>query len=208
MSPLKILDERGFESALTDLTRRDKDLNFIVETFGKPPFWRREPGFATLVQIILEQQVSLASARSAYQKLLKRLNTLTPRKFLTLDEQELKQIGFSRQKAHYCRELAKTIESGEFDLDDLQKRDDRQAMERLMNLKGIGTWTAEVYLLMALKRADVFPRKDLALAIAVKRLKKSESLPTFDELQELSRCWKPYRAVAARLLWYFYLNSV
>ncbi|NOX87674.1 MAG: DNA-3-methyladenine glycosylase 2 family protein [Calditrichaeota bacterium] len=208
MSPIKILDERGFESALTELTLRDKDLNFIVETFGKPPFWRREPGFATLVQIILEQQVSLASARSAYQKLLKRLKTLTPRKFLTLDEQELKQIGFSRQKAHYCRELAKTIESGEFDFDDLQKADDRQAMERLMSLKGIGTWTAEVYLLMALKRADIFPRKDLALAIAVKRLKKSESLPTFDELHELSQRWKPYRAVAARLLWHFYLSTV
>lgn len=188
------------------LACRDPDLAAIVEKYGPPPLWARPPGFPTLVQIILEQQVSLASARAAFEKLAAVCIPFTPRRFLIFDDAALKQAGFSRQKTRYCRHLARAIIDGQLDLEALVHLDDAAVHAALVQIKGIGTWTANIYLLMALRRPDVWPRGDLALAKAVQEVKKLPHLPTDEELHAMSEQWRPWRAVAARLLWHHYLS--
>jgi DNA-3-methyladenine glycosylase II len=170
--------------------------------------WAREPGFPTLIHIILEQQVSLASARAAYERLLAADSPLTPARFLEFDDATLKTIGFSRQKTRYGRELARAILDGRLDLAGLHTLDDASARSELVVIKGIGPWTADIYLLMALRRPDVWPSGDLALANAAQRVKRLASRPAPDELDALGIAWKPWRAVAARLLWHYYLSDM
>jgi DNA-3-methyladenine glycosylase II len=201
------LTEEAFAHGLDDLCGRDPDLAQIMTRFGPPPMWAREPGFPTLIHIILEQQVSLASARAAYDRLLAAASPLTPARFLELDDAELKTIGFSRQKTTYGRELAGTILSGRLNLAGLETLDDKNVRSELMAIKGIGPWTADIYLLMALRRPDVWPSGDLALANAAHRVKRLASRPTPDELDALGADWRPWRAVAARLLWHYYLSD-
>ncbi|MBZ0201156.1 MAG: hypothetical protein K8H86_14885 [Ignavibacteriaceae bacterium] len=178
-----------------------------MSKYGPPPLWGREEGFATLLYIILEQQVSLASAKAAYNKLIERLGKITPRKFLTLSDSELKTIGFSRQKTSYGRNLAEAVIKGTLNIPELYNLDGEEAKNNLMRIKGIGNWTADIYLLMALGRPDILPSGDLALLSAVHKLKKLEHRPSNEEFFEMSKKWKPWRAVAARILWHFYLSE-
>ena len=201
------LTDTTFQQAISELCKRDEDLAQIFDRIGPPPMWVREPGFPTLVRIILEQQVSLASAKAAYDRLLTKVSPLTAGSFLTLSDEELKQIGFSRQKTGYCRALAESIRNGELNLENFAGLEDEEVRRRLIDLKGIGEWTVEIYLLMALKRPDVWPKHDLALAVAVQQVKKLNSRPSPEELETLSIPWKPWRAVAARMLWHHYLNN-
>ena len=201
------LDEEKLAAACQKLSKTDDDLAFIFRRFGEPPLWAREPGFATLVHIILEQQVSLASAKSAFDKLVKSVEILTPASFLTLNDAELKTVGFSRQKTVYARVLAEAILNEKIDLKALETLPDEKVKVELKKLKGIGDWTSDIYLLMALRRADVMPKGDLALHVAWQKLKNLESRPTADEFLLIAEKWKPLRAVAARLLWHFYLNA-
>jgi DNA-3-methyladenine glycosylase II len=203
---LETLNEKKLVSICEKLSEKDKDLAYIFETHGMPPLWKREANFATLIHIILEQQVSLASALSAFNKLSERLGKITPEKVSSLSDEELKSCYFSRQKTVYARELAKAVLSGSLDLKSLGKLPDAQVKIELKKIKGIGDWTSDIYLLMALLRADVMPKGDLALHVAYKKLKKLERAPTSDEFQIIAEKWKPFRAVAARLLWHFYLE--
>ena len=199
------LDESSLKRGLSRLVRIDADLARVFEQYGAPPLWVREQGFATLLRVILEQQVSLASAEAAYNRLLAAASPLGPETFLPLDDVKLKEIGFSRQKAHYCRELARSISEGRINLSALEKLSDEEARGRLLKLKGVGPWTAEIYLLMALRRVDAWPAGDLALAVAAQSVKRLPVRPTPDELEELAASWRPWRAVAAHLLWHRYL---
>jgi DNA-3-methyladenine glycosylase II len=201
-----ILDEGVFQCSVRELAGRDSDLAGIVETYGTPPLWVRRPGFPSLVYIILEQQVSLASARAAFQRLRAVANPLTPAGFLKLSDKQLKQIGFSRQKTLYTRLLAEALVMRYLDLDDLHDLSDDAARKFLIALKGIGRWTADIYLLSALRRPDIWPIGDLALAIAVQEVKRLRSRPSPEGLEKLSQLWRPYRAVAARLFWHAYLS--
>jgi DNA-3-methyladenine glycosylase II len=201
------LDEEKLVTVCRTLAEQDKDLAFIFERFGKPPLWAREPGFATLVHIILEQQVSLASAKSAFDKLVKQVEVLTPENFLKLNDTELKTAGFSRQKTGYARNLAEAILHEKLDLKRLESLPDREVKDELKKLKGIGDWTADIYLLMALLRPDVMPKGDLALHVAWQKLKNLEHRPVTDDFLITAERWKPFRAVAARLLWHFYLSE-
>ncbi len=205
--PLVHVTEEFFAEAVRELTERDADLARVVEKYGVPPLWVREPGFPTLVYIILEQQVSLASARALYQKLEKAVSPFTPEKFLKLTEVEMRQLGFSRQKAHYTRILADAINQKQFDLDALHELHDDHARERLVALKGIGRWTSDIYLLSALRRPDIWPVGDLALATAVQEVKKLRKRPSPEKLEKMSAPWKPFRAIAARLFWHAYLSK-
>lgn len=189
------------------LVQRDKDLAQVVGRYGAPPMWGRPPGFPTLIHIILEQQVSLASARAAFDRLIAAVSPLTPAGFLTLDDTQLKTIGFSRQKTRYGRLLAEAITQGHLDLDELATRDDATVRDSLMQLKGIGRWSADIYLLMALRRPDIWPRGDLALEVAAQRVKGLAGRPTPDQLEAMAERWRPWRAVAARILWYYYLDG-
>ncbi len=204
---IKTLDEKNLTGICEELAVADSGLAFIFQTYGTPPLWAREASFATLVQIILEQQVSLASAASAFNKLKKRLIEITPENVLELSDEELKACYFSRQKTVYVRELSKAILDGSLDLKALENLSDAEAKHELKKIKGIGDWTADIYLLMALLRADVMPKGDLALHVAYKKLKRLEHAPHADEFQQIAEAWKPFRAAAARLLWYFYLSA-
>jgi DNA-3-methyladenine glycosylase II len=200
------LTEAGLLAAVDELAARDADLAAVVARFGPPPLWARPPGFPTLIHIILEQQVSLASARAAYDRLLAATDPLTPQRFLALDDAALHAVGFSRQKTAYGRILAEAVLSGALDLPALEFMDDAQARAALVSIKGIGPWTAEIYLLMVLLRPDAWPRFDLALVQAAKVVKGLPALPTPVEFERLGEPWRPWRAVAARLLWHDYLS--
>lgn len=211
---LESLTEESFTRGLMVLANLDSDLARILETLGSPPIWSREPGFATLLCIILEQQVSVAAARAVFNRLCAVVVTLTPENFLILDDAQLKGIGFSRQKILYCRGLAQAMPTAgcayathQLDLTKLETMDETVIRTELKRLKGIGDWTVDIYLLMALQRPDVFPKGDLAIAIAFQKLKNLAMRPTPVQLEAMTQHWRPWRAVAARLLWHYYLSN-
>ena len=200
-----LLDEQFFASAARKLSEIDPHLAAVIKTYGLPPLWTREPGFPSLVYIILEQQVSLASARALFQRLQEVVKPFTPGRFLKLSESKMRRLGFSRQKSHYTRLLAEAIHRKQFALHKLHEVEDALAREQLMALKGIGNWTADIYLLSALRRPDIWPIGDLALATAVQEVKRLRKRPSPEKLELMSKPWRPWRAVAARLFWHAYL---
>ena len=200
------LTDETLHAAVDELVARDADLAAVFGRIGYSPMWGREPGFATLIHIILEQQVSLASAKACMDKLIDVLPEVTPEHFLSLDDVQLKSIGFSRQKTRYGREVANAILSGSLDIDGLAELSDAEVQRELVKIKGIGVWTANVYLLMVLLRPDVWATGDRALAVAAKEVLGLEKVPTYPELDEIAERWRPWRSVAARLLWHHYLN--
>lgn len=202
------LSDESLARGVRLLSRRDPDLHSVVKKFGAPPMWAREAGFSTLLHIILEQQVSLASAKAAHTKLLGIASPLTPQRFLKLDDATLKAVGFSRQKTAYGRNVARSIIEGRLDLDSFGSMDDAAVRSSLLEIKGIGRWTSDIYLLMVLRRPDVWPTGDLALAVAVQQLKRLKNRPTPEQLDQLGASWKPWRAVAARILWHYYLSEL
>ncbi len=193
--------------AVQYLAARDADLSAILAGLGALQMWDRAPGFPTLVHIILEQQVSLASARAAFDRLRIAASPLTPETFLTFDDARLKSIGFSRQKTAYARGLAQALLEGQLDLAELAGMPDDAVRRALVSIRGIGLWSADIYLLMALRRPDVWPAGDLALALAAQRIKRLPACPSPAELEALGDTWRPWRAVAARLLWHYYLGG-
>jgi len=203
--PDRALTRRTLLAATRALASTDRALARTVERFGPPPLWSREPGFATLVHLILEQQVSLASAQAAFDRLEEALGTITPAAFLRLDDPTLRAIGFSRQKAGYGRALATELLDG-FDLEALASLDDDMVRHELIRLHGVGRWTADVYLTMCLLRPDAWPHGDQALATAAMEVMGLSTRPTWDELAVVAEAWRPYRAVAARILWHHYLR--
>jgi DNA-3-methyladenine glycosylase II len=206
-SSLFALTPESFKRGLRILARRDPDLRRIIQQFGPPPMWTRKPGFATLIFLILEQQVSLASARAAMNRLLAAASPLTPSRFLELDDAPLRTIGFSRQKMLYGRELAQAILENRLNLGALRKMNDDAVRTELIKIKGIGIWTADNYLLMALRRPDIFPSGDLALVVAAQKVKRLRARPTQEKLDAIGEQWRPWRAVAARILWHYYLSG-
>ncbi len=202
---LRELNKRSLAPACRELSS-DPHLNIVHSKYGVPPLWDREPGFATLLQIILEQQVSLASAKACYDKLEAYLVGVTPEGLLSLSDAELKTVGFSRQKTAYARHLSEALLEKRLDLDRMHLLSDAEVKEELIKLKGIGEWTSDIYLLMALLRPDVMPKGDIALHSAWHRLS-GEPRPSSDEFLVIAERWKPFRSVAARLLWHFYLSE-
>lgn len=197
--------EADFAAALAALTAADPDLGRLVDAHGWPDFWFRPPGFATLVLFILEQQVSLASGAAAFRKLQARIGAVTPPSVLQPDDDQLRADGFSRQKARYVRELARSVLSGAVDLDGLRQVSDDEVRARLTALTGIGPWTAEVYLLSCLRRPDIWPVADRALQVATAEALAMEQVPDAPTLAEIGQRWRPHRSTAARLLWHGYL---
>lgn len=199
------LSEITLLKAAKQLAKRDRDLAAILKTLGPPPLWARPPGFSTLVKIILEQQVSLASAASLFARLEKSVIPFRPARFLELGETHLKLQGLTRQKTAYCLHLAQSLNEKSLRLSQLSRMSDAEVRAALMEIKGIGSWSADVYLLMALRRADIWPASDLALQIAMMKLKGLSFRPNPNQLDEMAEPWRPYRSVAARMLWQYYL---
>jgi DNA-3-methyladenine glycosylase II len=196
-----------FHSICDRLAAKDTDLANIINTYGYPPLWSRPNTFETLVHIILEQQVSLASALSALNKLKERVQELTPARILLLTDEEMRACYVSRQKSGYIKFLAEALLSGHIKLDELQHLSNDEIRAQLITLKGIGHWTIDVYLMFVLQRADIFPIGDLA---AVNAMKKVKGLPTAtkEELVLIAEQWAPYRTVATMLLWHWYLSEL
>jgi len=196
----------SFHSFCDKLIATDSDLAAIFNTYGYPPFWNRPNTFETLVHIILEQQVSLASALSALNKLKERLSELTPARLLLLTDEEMRACYVSRQKNSYLKYLAEAILSGQLNLEALQDMPDDEVRARLTALKGIGNWTADIYLVFVLQHPDVFPIGDLAAVNALKRVKNLPADTTREQVLEVAGQWQPYRTIATMLLWHYYLS--
>ena len=177
----------------------------IINRYGYPPLWSRQPNFKTLIHFILEQQVSLASALAALRQLQAKLGEVTPEKLLLLSDEEMKACYFSRQKMGYARHLATAVISGQINIEALAILPDKEVISQLTRLKGIGIWTAEVFLMMAINRSDFFPVGDVALINSVRHELQNPDLTKTDIL-ELSAIWSPYRTVAAYLFWHVYLE--
>lgn len=194
-----------FHAMCDRLAREDRDLLSIIRAHGYPPLWSRPEGFATLVHIILEQQVSLASARAALDKLIEKTGTITPENVLALSDETLKACYFSRQKMAYVRDLATRVMDGMLQLASFQELSNEAIRRELTAVKGIGSWTADIYLMMALHRCDLFPLGDIALINSIKAVKKLPSTTSHEEIALLANNWRPYRTVAAFLLWHAYI---
>lgn len=199
-------NESNFYVICDKLAANDKFLAAVIHEYGYPPVWTRPNTFSTLVLTILEQQVSLASAFAAYKKLLEKLDIITPEKVLALSDEELRSCYFSRQKIGYVRGLAQAIVDKQIDLEQLCLLPDDVVRTTLKQLKGIGDWTVDIYLMHALQRLDLFPLGDLALINAIKMLMVLEK-PTKEELLAIAEPWKPYRTIATMMLWHYYIKK-
>jgi DNA-3-methyladenine glycosylase II len=202
----QVLTGKSLSLAAHALAKRDELLARLFKIYGVPPLWRRSTGFATLVHIILEQQVSLRAGQAMLDRLQLSVQPFLPERFLELGEPYLRSLGVTRQKAAYLTHLAGSVVNGQLNLKKLGRKTDADAKLLLMQVKGIGSWSADVYLLMAMRRADAWPAGDLALAVAVQELRRLDQRPGPGELEELAENWRPHRAVAARMLWQYYLS--
>ena len=202
-----ILTQKSLALAAREFAARDEILAGIHAKHGDPPLWRRAAGFTTLAHIILEQQVSLKSAKAMLVRLEGKIQPFTPERFLELGDTYLRSLGVTRQKSAYLLHLSNSIVSGQLSFTKLARMSDEDARVVLTRIKGIGSWSADVYLLMAMRRADIWPAGDLALAVAMKELKGLAHRPGPDELERLAEQWRPHRAVAARMLWQYYLAT-
>lgn len=207
MDMLNQFNHSNFHSICDQLALADDELAGIIQAYGYPPLWERPNTFESLVHIILEQQVSLASALSALNKLKERVQGLTPARILLLTDEEMKACYCSRQKTTYIRYLAEAILNGQISLTEMEKLTDDEVRTKLIALKGIGNWTIDIYLIFVLKRSDVFPIGDLAAVNAFKRVKNLPPATTREELTTLAEKWSPYRTIATMLLWHHYLSS-
>jgi DNA-3-methyladenine glycosylase II len=190
------------------LAEREPAFARVIEQHGMPEPRSSNRGVETLLRTIVGQQVSVAAARSMWAKLEAAFGSPPDlQRLLAASDEKLRAAGMSRQKSGYLRSLAQLVTSGELDLGKLPK-DDEEAIALLTRIKGIGRWSAEIYLLFAEGRADVFPAGDLAVLVEIGRLLGMADKPSEKQLRELAEAWRPYRGAAAVLAWHSYNSSV
>ncbi len=204
MAPHPVLDHDLLAEGLEALAALDDDVARVLAETGPPALRRREAGFEALLGAIVSQQISKAAAATVWGRLEEAAGSVTPDAVLALDEDALRAVGLSRQKASYACSLAEAVSNGAIDLDGLASRPDEDVVDELVRLKGIGRWSAEIYLLFALGRPDAFPADDLALMIGAQRLKRLDARPNRSGLTEIAEAWRPWRGPAALLLWHYY----
>lgn len=202
----KIQNEDHFIQLCDWCIQIEPKLKQVIIEYGYPPLWYRQPNFATLILTILEQQVSLASAKSAFNKLVEKIKTVTPENLFQLTDDELRACYFSRQKIIYSKNLASEIISGKLNLNELNNHNEQQIRSRLIQLKGIGNWTIDMYLLMSLHFADIFPPGDLATIKAVYELELVTSSSSKEEIVNFMKKFSPYQSVATYILWHSYIE--
>ncbi len=207
MLPAKPRPDPTLAAPLAALSAVDPDIRRAFAEAGLPPVRSSPTGFPGLLRIIVAQQVSVASAAAILGRLQQQLPAVTPDAFLTLDEAAHRAIGFSRAKSRYAIALAEAMVGGGLSHRRLALQDDAAVLESLTALPGFGRWSAECYLLFALKRPDVMPAGDLALQVAAGRLKRLAQRPSEKELVAMSEAWRPHRSAAARFLWHFYRHQ-
>ncbi len=191
-------------AAIAQLTQTDPVMLKILDTHGTPPAWSREPGFVSLAKIILEQQVSLASAMAHFRKLETFMGEFTVVNILKLSDEEFRNCHISRQKTLYLRGLAEAIAENRIVLEELANKEEPEVREILTSLKGIGTWTSDIYLMFCLRSKDIFPIGDIAVVNTIKEL---YNIHDKEEMVEFSKRWSPNRSLAVHFLWHHYLKS-
>lgn len=189
---------------IKNLTASHKIFYKINEQYGIPPNWQRPQGFVSLSKIILEQQVSLASAEAHFKKLSSYVKEFSPKEILKLSDVEMRTCQISRQKAKYLRELSNSIINKDLIFDELPKLSVDDIRKKLTSIKGIGNWTTDIYLMFCLQSKDIFPLGDIALINTIKELTK---VKTHSGIIRLTQNWNPYRSLAAYFLWYYYLKK-
>ena len=194
-------------AAVTELCARDPLLAEITARWGAPPLWARQPGFPTLVRIILEQQVSLAAAATLYKRLVGHAGGMTPRNIAALGTDGLREFGLTRQKSAFCHGLASRVLDGSLDLAAVSRAPDAEGRAMLLAVPGLGPWSVDIYFLMALRRPDIWPQGDLALAVQLRELLQLPSNPSRDDQQRIAERWAPWRSIAARIVWTEYLGA-
>lgn len=197
----------SFQTYCDLLSKKDKHLKGIIQEHGYPPMWTRKQGFETLILTILEQQVSLAAAFAAYKKLKAKIGAVTPEKILAMSNEELRECYFTRQKQVYAKELAIAVTSKKLQFKKFPSMTDEDIRTQLTSIKGIGNWTTDVYLMHALQRTDLFPLGDIALVNSLKETKKLDPHITKDEMLAIAEPWRPYRTIAAMILWHAYIKK-
>jgi DNA-3-methyladenine glycosylase II len=197
----------NFHVICRKLAKLDADLAAIIKEHNYPPMWTRPASFQSLVLFILEQQVSLASAYAAFNKLKEKIGYVTPAKILGMTDQELRDCYFSRQKIVYARELAGIIQSRKLTLKKFSLLADEEVRNEMIKIKGIGHWTVDVYLMHALQRTDLFPLGDIALVNSLKEVKKLPKDISKEEMLKIAEPWRPYRTIAAMILWHAYIQK-
>ena len=196
----------NFQQLCDQLARKDRELKGIIREYGYPPMWTRPATFQTLILTILEQQVSLAAAYAAFKKLREKIGYVTPAKILAMTDEEMRAVYFTRQKMGYARELARAIQSRKLVLKQLETLPDEEVRAKMIQLKGIGHWTIDVYLMHALQRTDLFPLGDIALVNSLKLIKQLPPHATKEEMLSVAEAWRPNRTIAAMLLWHAYIK--
>ena len=201
------MSNKDLIAACQELAARDPALAEIYNRLGAPPLWGRRPGFATLVQIILEQQISLSAARTVYRRLRAELGEMTPEVVFGRKISGLRSLGITRQKSRYCFCLSEMILDGTLNLSDVARYPDHLGREMLLSVPGLGPWSVDIYYLMALRRPDIWPKGDLALPVVLMEIRKLRDLPNHEEQESIASAWSPWRSVATRLLWAHYLDA-
>lgn len=205
LSPLPTLTPENFPDYVAKVVARHAELAQIVAEFGVPAPFRGETSFAGLVRIILAQQVASSAAEAAGKRLLEHLGTITVSKVLAKPE-ALEKARLTRQKRGYILTVAEAIAQGELDVQALEQLPDDAVRSKLTSLKGIGPWSAEIYLMSCLGRVDIFPAGDLALRKALMYAQGLAVEPTINQARDIAVCYAPYRTVAARILWHWYVS--
>lgn len=206
-SPYLVFNETSFIKICRKLAKSDADLASIIKKYGFPPMWTRPNTFQTLILTIFEQQVSLAAAYAAFKKLKQKIGYVTPVKILQLTDEEMRTCYFTRQKMGYARGLATAVMKKEIQLNKLALLPDEEVRNKLIQLKGIGNWTIDVYLMHALQRSDLFPLGDIALVNSLKEVKKLPKDISKEDMMQIAEQWRPYRTVASMILWHAYIKK-
>ncbi len=206
-SPYLVFNETSFAAICKKLAKKDAELSGIIKQHGLPPMWTRPNTFQTLILTILEQQVSLAAAYAAFKKLKEKIGNVTPAKLLKLTDEEMRACYFTRQKMGYARGLAEAVQLKRIVLKKLALLPDEEVRHILIQLKGIGHWTIDVYLMHALQRTDLFPLGDIALVNSLKEVKQLPKDISKEEMLAIAEPWRPYRTVASMILWHSYIKK-
>lgn len=192
------------QKSIDFLSKKDQTLKNIISNYGHPTIEKRDEGFASMCHIILEQQVSIASAKACYVKIQNHFSFITPKIILNSNDDELASCGISRQKISYLKDLASKVISNEIDFSSFSSKSEAQIRAELITVKGVGNWSIEVYLMFCLQLEDIIPLGDIAIKNTIIELYENHS---FEEMQLLSQNWKPYRTMASFILWHYYLKK-
>ncbi len=198
------INHTALQQVIDFLSQKDTILQFILDNFGQPIIQKREEGFASMCHIILEQQVSIASAKACYVKLQNKFHSITPEIITKATEDELRSCGVSRQKTIYLKDLADKVITKEIQFETFSSKSEQQIRNELITIKGVGNWSIEVYLMFCLQSPDIVPLGDIAIKNTLKELYDCQ---TYEEMKRLSDNWKPYRTFASFTIWHYYLKK-